>query len=82
MIWPFKKTQKVTLAEFVAQFPPAPCGDQEAHYEWTLQGVVCPCCAAIRTRRQKDAELDALADKIVARLRVSAPHGTGGDGNG
>jgi hypothetical protein len=69
-MWPFKKTPLLTIAEFAAQFPPAPCGEQETHYEWAkLIGMSCPACVAIRNQREKDAEMDALADKIVARLR-------------
>lgn len=71
MIWPFKKrTPAVPFNEFVKTLAPAPCGEQEKHYEWALNGAPCPCCSAIRQQKRKDAELDLLADKIVARLRT------------
>lgn len=81
MIWPFKKKQPaLPFAEFVKTLDPAPCGEQEKHYEWKLNGVTCPMCLAITQHKRKDAELDLLADKIVARLRqtpdgVDAPDG-------
>lgn len=73
MIWPFKKREpEVPFSEFVKGLAPAPCGEQEKHYEWELGGgMPCPICHGNEKRRQKDAELDALADKIVARLRAS-----------
>jgi hypothetical protein len=71
MIWPFKKREPVIpFSEFVKTLDPAPCGKQEEHYEWELGGgMPCPICVSIEKRKQKDAELDALADKIVARLQ-------------
>jgi hypothetical protein len=76
MIWPFKSKPRSSMAEYAAQFPPAPCGEQEMHYEWShFQAMPCPACAAIKSNQRKDAELDALADKIVARLQAKeTPH--------
>jgi hypothetical protein len=72
MIWPFKKREpEVPFAEFVKTLDPAPCGEQELHYQWKLgSNMPCPACQAIKTAKRKDAELDALADKIAARLRA------------
>jgi hypothetical protein len=70
MIWPFKKREKpMPFSEFVKTLEPAPCGEQEKHYEWKLNGVPCPACVAIKQHKRKDAELDLLANKIVAKLR-------------
>lgn len=75
MIWPFKRKPRMTLAEFAAQFPPAPCGHQETHYEWTkLEGVSCPACLAQADHRVKDIEMDRLADKIADRLKPFLHH--------
>lgn len=84
MIWPFKKREPVIpFAEFVKTLEPAPCGRQEEHYQWKLgSNMPCPACAAIRAAKRKDAELDALADKIVARLRTSGVKASDGGSNG
>lgn len=72
MIWPFKKKEPaLSVEEWAKQFPPAPCGNQAQHYEWEkINGFKCPNCYAERERKRKDAELQALADKIVAGLRA------------
>jgi hypothetical protein len=79
MIWPFKPKQpRLSMEEYAAQQPPAPCGEQTIHYEWNhFESMGCPCCAAIRKQREKNAELDALADKIVARLQAHVSGVTG-----
>jgi hypothetical protein len=69
-MWPFKRKPRVSMEEFAAQFPAPPCGQQTIHYEWVkVNSMACPACCVDRKRREKDAELDALADKIAARLR-------------
>ncbi len=57
--------------------PPAPCGDDETHYQWTEQlNWPCPICAAQagiaarRIERQKLAE--AVAKEVVTRLHAEA----------
>ena len=81
MIWPFKRTPRQGREEYAAAQPPAPCGQQQTHHMWLLDGMPCPACAAVKSRKRKDAELDALADKIVARLR-QLPGGVKGLGDG
>jgi hypothetical protein len=73
VIWPFKKKEPaIPFEEYAMTLPKPPCGDNVTHYEWEkVNGMVCPKCHADRKRRDKDAELDELADKIVARLRTS-----------
>lgn len=70
MIWPFKKKPPTpTVEEWASQFPTPPCGDNTTHYEWEkINGMVCPKCYADRKRQERNAELDALADKIAERL--------------
>lgn len=82
MIWPFKKREPaLTTEQWAEQFPTPPCGNKATHYEWQkINGMVCPLCYADRKRREKDAELDALADKIVARLRQTTDGVPASDG--
>lgn len=74
-MWPFKKTPKVTLAEYAATRPAAPCGNQIEHVRWTeFEGWPCPVCAAIEASKRKEAEEDRMAEKIahaVARKLMS-----------
>jgi len=45
-MWPFKKTPKLSLEEWAATKPPAPCGNQKEHYFWTeIECWPCPICA-------------------------------------
>lgn len=73
MIWTFKKRKPaIPFEEYATTLPTPPCGDNVTHYEWEMvNGMVCPKCHADWKRREKDAELDRLADKIVALLRVA-----------
>lgn len=66
-----KKQEPVTLEFLFANEPVPPCGEANKikHYEWErLIGMSCPTCAAERERAKKDAELDALAEKVADRL--------------
>jgi hypothetical protein len=82
-MWPFnRKPPPMTTEEYAASRPPAPCGHQTTHYYWTeLEGgMSCPACVVIKQAKRKDAELDALADKIVERLnRTRASEGANHD---
>lgn len=81
-MWPLKKRERMTVEEFVATKPPAPCGDQKTHYYWTeIEGWKCPCCAAIekQQREQKERELLAnmIADAVIAKMN-NPPREPGG----
>lgn len=68
-MWPFKRKPTMTAAEYAATRPPAPCGHQEKHVFWTeLQGLVCPVCAAIEARKQKEEDENRMAEKIAAAV--------------
>lgn len=68
-MWPFKRMPKLSLEEWAAQKPPAPCNNQKGHYFWTeIEGWPCPTCAAIEKRKKNDAEEDRLAEKIAQKV--------------
>lgn len=70
-MWPFKKakTKAMTAEEFAATFPPAPCGEQTEHYEWTeIMGMACPVCAVQKAKREQEHYMEQLADKIAKRV--------------
>lgn len=68
-MWPFKKREKMTLEQYAATRPAAPCGEQTTHVEWTeIHGMPCPKCARIARDKKKDADESRMAEKIAAAL--------------
>ncbi|MGB6054634.1 MAG: hypothetical protein WBG17_05280 [Burkholderiaceae bacterium] len=66
MIWPYKRTRKLSFAERVAEAPMPPCGDKQEHYDWEWQmRMCCPLCAARQEVRRRNREQDQLAEKIA-----------------
>lgn len=68
-MWPFKKTPKLSLEEWAATKPPAPCGNQKEHYFWTeIECWPCPICAKIKEQKQKEEDENRMAEKIAAAV--------------
>ena len=61
----------MTMEEYAATRPPAPCGQQKEHVFWTeIEGFPCPRCGAIEEFKRRDADENRMAEKIaVAVLR-------------
>lgn len=77
--WPFNRKPAMPFAEFVKTLPPAPCGNQYGHYEWTHAiEYACPHCAGIANLKKRDADetrmADLIANAVAKRLKERA-HG-------
>lgn len=68
MIWPFKRKEVLTFADYVAAQPVPPCGDAKLHYAWHLNGVPCTTCAVNAERARKEADENRMAEKIAAAV--------------
>jgi|GEM_PF-6208806 len=69
MIWPFKKTKKITLEEYAATQPIPPCGEPVEHWEWILQiGMSCPMCDGKKRKEQEEIDENRMAEKIAAAV--------------
>lgn len=65
-MWPFSRKPKLSLEEWAATKPLAPCGYQKEHFYWTeIEGWPCPKCARIEREKQKSAEEDRMAEKVA-----------------
>ena len=53
----------MSLEEYAATQPLAPCGNQTDHYYWALRGWPCSVCAA-----QKKAERQRKKDRAMANM--------------
>lgn len=69
-MWPFKKRDKpMTVEEYAAPWPPAPCGNQKEHIFWEeLNDTRCPVCAGIERRKRKEEDENRMAEKIAAAV--------------
>ena len=68
-MWPFEKRQKMTVEEYAATRPEAPCGNQKEHVYWTeFQSTACPVCAAKAELERKEQKENRLAEKIAAAV--------------
>lgn len=71
MIWSFKPKQpRMTMDEYAAHQPPAPCGAQTVHYQWEhFEAMGCPRCAAKRKDEREEVERGLLAISIVNEMQ-------------
>lgn len=71
MIWPFKpKAPRLSMEEYAAQQPPAPCGQQTTHYSWEhFESMTCPACASKQKAEREAVERGLLAICIVNEMQ-------------
>lgn len=68
-MWPFKSKPAMTVEEYAATRPPAPCGEQTKHVFWTeMENMTCPVCEAKANRVRREKDEDRMAEKIAAAV--------------
>lgn len=68
-MWPFSKKPKMSMEEYAATRPPAPCGEQKTHVYWKeIERTTCPACAAKAAQEEKRRDMERLAEEIAQRV--------------